>query len=777
MTLVALTAAGGWVTARTLVQARGASAPPAFQADHLWPKPLPNHWLVGAIMGVAVDAQDHVWIVHRPDSLATGNEAGLAANPPGAEFCCLPAPPVLEFDPAGNLVGNWGGAGQSSGPSFDWPVSVGGIAIDDKGNVWIAAAGPPEAAVAGKNATGGGGGAGGARAGAGASAGASGARAGAGAAGATGGGGGGRAAAPPRPQDAHVLKFSRTGQFLLQIGHAGQPGDKTSTTGLDRPAAVAIDSAANELFVADGGANQRVVVFDATSGAFKRQWTGHGTDFARLSGIVVSKDGSVYVSDRKNNRVQVFKKDGTFVKEAVISKDTTGNGSTWGVGLSSDAQQRYLFVPDGQDEKVWVLDRATLAVVTTFGDGGRQPGQFYAVQGVAMDSKGILYTGEGYEGKRLQRFAAGAAPARVTTLPAQDTTDLVDAPKFEVDPNFPLPLPNHWVLGMSVGIAVDPQDHIWMVHRPPTLSPNETGLDQTPPTGTCCAAAPPVMEFDQAGHLLRHWGGPGPGYEWPDSNHGMYIDKGIVWIGGNAANDAQVLKFTQDGKFVAQYGHSGKSGGSNDTENFGKPAKIFIDPKANEAYIADGYGNRRVAVIDTETGAMKRYWGGYGKKPDDGPLANYDPTADPIQEFKGPVHCAQVSDDGFVYVCDRQNDRIQVFTKDGKFVKEKRIATKTRGDGSIWDIAFSRDPQQKYMYVADGKNERIYIMLRDTLEVISSIGDGGRQPGQFFGVHSIVTDSKGNIFTTETYEGRRLQKFVFKGVQKVPRDQGVVWPK
>ncbi len=237
-----------------------------------------------------------------------------------------------------------------------------------------------------------------------------------------------------------------------------------------------------------------------------------------------------------------------------------------------------------------------------------------------------------------------------------------------------------------------------------------------------------------------------------------------------------MLKFTLDGKFVAQFGHTGQRKSSNDMDEFGRPAKIFVDPKANEAYIADGYLNRRVAVIDADTGAMKRYWGGYGKKPDDGDLGRYDPTATPIQEFRGPVHCAQLSNDGFVYVCDRQNDRVQVFTKDGKFVKEAQFFPKTGGDGSTWDIAFSRDPQQTYIYLADGKNERVNILKRDTLELVSSFGDGGRQPGQFFGVHSITTDSRGNIYTTETYEGRRIQRFTYKGVTQVPKDQGVVWP-
>jgi DNA-binding beta-propeller fold protein YncE len=356
--------------------------------------------------------------------------------------------------------------------------------------------------------------------------------------------------------------------------------------------------------------------------------------------------------------------------------------------------------------------------------------------------------------------------------------DMVMAPKFEVDPMYPKPLPNHWVLGQAIGVGVDAQDHVWIVHRANLLPATEGGLDQKPPTGTCCSAAPPVLEFDQAGNLLRHWGGPGQGYDWPESNHGITIDhKGNVWIGGNVGTDSHILKFTQDGKFIAQFGKpQPKPTGSNNTENFGRVAKIFVDPKDNEAYIADGYGNKRVAVIDADTGKFKRYWGAYGNKPDDTPTGTYNPDLPPIQHFRTPVHCAELSNDGFVYVCDRPNDRIQIFTKEGKFVKEVFVAKRTLGDGSTWDIAFSKDPKQTYLYLVDGKNERIYIMLRETMEILSQFGDGGRQPGQFFAVHSIVVDSKGNIYTTETYEGRRLQRFVFKGVQKVPREQGVVWP-
>ena len=356
--------------------------------------------------------------------------------------------------------------------------------------------------------------------------------------------------------------------------------------------------------------------------------------------------------------------------------------------------------------------------------------------------------------------------------------EMVTAPIFEVDPNWPKPLPNNWVIGQAIGLTVDAQDKVWMVHRVDSLSANEVSQDQNPPTGTCCKAAPPVIAFDPEGNVVRSWGGKGEGYDWPNSNHGLFVDhKGLVWMGGNVGTDRHVLKFTQDGKFVAQYGKPGAQISSNDMENFGRVAKIFVESKDNEAYLADGYGNRRVAVLDADTGKIKRYWGAYGNKPDDTNAGTYNPDAPLIQQFRTPVHCADVSNDGFVYVCDRPNNRLQVFTKEGKFVKEIQIAKRTGGDGSIWDVAFSKDPEQKYMYIADGKNERIYVLLRQTLEILTQFGDGGRQPGQWFAVHSIATDSKGNISTTETYEGRRIQKFVYKGIGQVPKEQGVVWPK
>jgi hypothetical protein len=355
----------------------------------------------------------------------------------------------------------------------------------------------------------------------------------------------------------------------------------------------------------------------------------------------------------------------------------------------------------------------------------------------------------------------------------------VQAPMFEVDPLWPKPLPNHWRIGSTIGVSVDAQDHVWIIHRPETLQEKERYPLANPPASSCCFPAPPVLEFDQAGSLIASWGGKAEGYEWPVSNHGITVDyKGNVWIGGNGQGDAQVLKFSQSGKLLMQIGHQKKSQGSNDTANFGRPAKLFIDQATNELYVADGYGNKRVIVFDADSGQYKRHWGAYGNKPDDTDLGRYNPDAPPAQQFRNPVHCAELSKDGLLYVCDRPNDRIQVFKKDGTFVKEVFIAKRTLGDGSVWDIAFSKDPQQKYMYLADGANEKVYIIDRASLEILTSFGDGGRQPGQFYAVHSIATDSKGNIYTTETYEGKRLQRFLYKGLGTVTKqDQGTVWPR
>ena len=387
--------------------------------------------------------------------------------------------------------------------------------------------------------------------------------------------------------------------------------------------------------------------------------------------------------------------------------------------------------------------------------------------------------------------AFAALDAGQHALEARARSHDVTAPRFEVDPLWPKPLPHHWVLGNVIGVGVDANDHVFIVHRNDTFdAQTEIGAAQNPKLSDCCVPAPPVLEFDPAGNLVNAWGGPNKDYDWPSSNHGISLDnKDNVWIGGNGTCppsgksdcpagtiDSFILKFTHDGKFLMEIGSPHATVNSNAMDHFGRVAKISFDVAANEAFIADGYGNKRVAVIDMDNGKIKRYWGAYAHVPSDSNPGPYIPGAPLDPQFRNPVHCAEPTHDGLVYVCDRVNDRIQVFTKAGQFVKEQIIKPFTRGDGSVWDIAFSRDPDQKYIYLADGKNEQVYVVDRQSLDIITSFGDGGRQPGEFFAVHSIATDSKGNIYTAETYEGKRVQKFVYMGMGSVAEHQGVVWP-
>jgi DNA-binding beta-propeller fold protein YncE len=354
----------------------------------------------------------------------------------------------------------------------------------------------------------------------------------------------------------------------------------------------------------------------------------------------------------------------------------------------------------------------------------------------------------------------------------------VEAPHFEVDPWWPKPLPNHWILGSAIGVGVDSRDHVFVIHRRNSFNERtEIGAATDPKTATCCIPAPNVLEFDPDGNLVNSWGGPREGYAWPSSNHGLTVDhRDNIWIGGNGRGDSHILKFTRDGRFLDQFGIPGNAPDSLSTEHFGRVAKISFHAEANEAYVADGYGNKRVVVLDADTGGFKRFWGAYGNTPDDTDLGRYDPDAPPAPQFRNPVHCAEPSRDGLVYVCDRPNDRIQVFRADGTFEMEKFIEPTTLGDGSVWDIAFSRDEEQRFLYLADGKNMKVWIIERASMEILTSFGDGGRQPGQFFAVHSIATDSKGNVYTTETYEGKRVQKFVYRGMREVTeRDQGAPW--
>ena len=328
-------------------------------------------------------------------------------------------------------------------------------------------------------------------------------------------------------------------------------------------------------------------------------------------------------------------------------------------------------------------------------------------------------------------------------------------PRFRVDPFWPRELPNNWILGQVSGVAVDEQDHVWIVHRPRTLDARQRGEE-----GMCCVPAPPVIEFSPDGAVLRSWGGPGEGFDWPESEHGIRVDnRGHVWIGGNGASDAHVLKFTGDGEFLLQIGQAGQSGGSNDTDNLGRPAGTHLDAEANEVYIADGYGTRRVIVYDAETGEYKRHWGAYGERPDDRKLPPYTSEAEPIRHFRSPVHDVTVSDDGLVYVADRTNNRLQVFQKDGEFVTEAFVRAETLGSGSVSGVTLSTDADQRWLFVPDGTNNVIWILNRTSLTVVDHFGRLGKSAGQFYRLHNLDIDSRGNLYTTEVNVGQRLQKF------------------
>ena len=351
----------------------------------------------------------------------------------------------------------------------------------------------------------------------------------------------------------------------------------------------------------------------------------------------------------------------------------------------------------------------------------------------------------------------------------------VQIPRFQVDPSWPK-IANGWVFGQVTWVASDAPGNIWVLQRPRSVRPGQK-------TG------PPVMEFDQSGNYLGGWGGPGPGYDWPQIEHGIYIDyKGNVWICGSGKDD-QVLKFTKDGKFVMQIGKPGLPQTNENTATFNRPTEMYVYPKTNEVFISDGYGNRRVIVFDADTGEYKRMWGAFGKAPQGPPPGvegalggggarnpNRIPPRDLTPDDPGPsqfdtVHGINISHDDMVYVADRGGKRVQVFTTEGKYLQQVWIdrwceaAGQACGNGQTTaSVAFSADPQQRFLYVASRSPGRIWVFDRKTLQPLYAFGRPGIEPGEFFALHGMETDTKGNLYTTEVEDGKRVQKFVFKGL-------------
>lgn len=332
-------------------------------------------------------------------------------------------------------------------------------------------------------------------------------------------------------------------------------------------------------------------------------------------------------------------------------------------------------------------------------------------------------------------------------------------PSFQAEPSWPA-IPNGWVFGEVSSVAVDSQDHVWVLQRPGTV-----------PAAQQAQAAPAVLEFDAAGHFMKSWGGPAPaagGYDWPEREHGIYVDpRGYVWIGGNNGygtplppgdSDDMLLKFTTAGKFLLQVGHRNQSGGNADTRNLHQPADAFL--YRDELFIADGYGNQRVIVLNADNGAFKRMWGAFGNKPETpAPAATGAAPSGSPPQF-GLVHSIKVSKDGLVYVADRSNQRIQVFSTAGKFLTQTLIGTTGQTTAGL---AFSPDSEQQFLYVANLADSQIVVLNRKTLEKVSTFGRPGSNPGEFQTLHHLAVDSKGNIYTAEIGRGRRAQKLTFTG--------------
>ena len=357
---------------------------------------------------------------------------------------------------------------------------------------------------------------------------------------------------------------------------------------------------------------------------------------------------------------------------------------------------------------------------------------------------------------------AAAQGALAKPAPGSPTADAL--PVYVVDPTWPPTLPNDWILGDIRGLFADDDDHLWVIHMPSSLTPQEIGAAVKPPIADCCFPAPPVLELDPEGKVLQAWGGPGAGYTWFDQEHGIYLDhNGFVWMG--TSNGMHVMKFTKDGKHLLTIGEPGVNQGSNDPDHLGGPANFYVEPKTNELFIADGYINKRVVVYDAATGKYLRHWGAYGKRPTDTEKYTYPvKVASPPQEYS-TLHGLVGTKDGLIYVSDRRGNRIQVFQQNGDYLMEKFVRPETGGSGSGFSLQVSRDPEQSLLYLMDGTNMRVWILRRKDLAILDRFGKPGRQSGEFIRAHMIAIDSKNRMYTGEAGNGRRIQRWILKSTR------------
>jgi len=353
-------------------------------------------------------------------------------------------------------------------------------------------------------------------------------------------------------------------------------------------------------------------------------------------------------------------------------------------------------------------------------------------------------------------IASQASAQTANAKPAPGSPTAENLPIYEVDPTWPPTLPNNWILGDIRGLFVDDNDHLWIIHMPSSLTPQEIGAAVEPPIADCCFPAPPVLELDPEGNVLRTWGGPDEGYTWYDAEHGIYIDHHGFF---------HVMKFTQDGKHVLTIGEPGINKGSDAPDHLGGPANFYVEPKTNEIFIADGYRNKRVVVYDAETGKYLRHWGAYGKPPDDSYKYEYPVNMeDPPQQYS-TLHGIVGTKDGLIYVADRRGNRIQVFRQTGEYLMERFVRPETGGSGSSFSLQLSRDPEQSILYLMDGTNQRVWLLRREDLKILDRFGKPGRQSGEFIRAHMISIDSKNRMYTGEAGNGRRMQRWILKGTK------------
>ena len=370
---------------------------------------------------------------------------------------------------------------------------------------------------------------------------------------------------------------------------------------------------------------------------------------------------------------------------------------------------------------------------------------------------------------------AAMAALVVSAAPATAQNGAADppAPQYRYDPTFPKPLPNKWVFNTITGVTVDSHDNVWILQRSEGGNKDNYGAEKNPPVNDCCVHAPSVMAFNPQGEVIAAWGGKDYVPGWPLQEHTILVDsQDHVWVGGNAAGDT-FLEFTKDGKLLRDWGHRGprhpglaKTMDQNNQETDlllrGTAAAVF-DEKEREVIFADGYLNKRIMVYDIDTGAFKRGWGAYGK-----PLSEIDdvwapdrkPNEPPRKDFTPSIHCVVTSKENLLYVCDRNGNRVQVFTKAGKFVREYIIKPETLGNGSVAGLALSSDPKQTWMFVTDMEDATIWIVNRESGKIAGQIGRKGAEGGNFGRPHVSTGDSKGDLYVGEIGGWPRLQKFV-----------------